>query len=508
MPDMVPVANTGIQPPSPLDAYSKLLGIQQARQNLQIGAATLQGTEAQASMQQRINRERQALSQVNWNQFQNEDGSFDEGAITKAATAVAPTTGPEFASNFLKMSEGSAETKAAWHSLDTQTRNSVRSIMGAWAADPNSGPAELAANLNEYRDSVPKDLQGRVDTLIDHSTRIFGLTKENGKKQDLSDDQILQAQKRIGLGLSRGGLGQSELSGPGGLGTPSTGMANVGGAILPTAQSRTTGAVAVQPGGIRTGLPPGIQILQDANGRQYRYNTQTGQIEGAVGAPASGATQGQGGFTQPVPNQPAIQQSIEDTRRADADYGVNRHVNDQILRLSRDTSTGPGTDIWHHALGAVAGPLGGNNVADYQTIGAYLDRQAALSAKQMGLPDTNAGLATAASLSGTTSYQPQALQTKVKLTDALVEGAHQYRQGLDKVVGTGPGQDLSRYNAYRAAWAQNFDPNVYRLENAVKRKDPEEIEQLRKELGPDGLRALGAKRRNLIQLSQGNIPGG
>jgi hypothetical protein len=50
---------------------------------------------------------------------------------------------------------------------------------------------------------------------------------------------------------------------------------------------------------------------------------------------------------------------------------------------------------------------GGNQIADYQKIGAYLDRQAAMSATQMGLPETNAGLQTAANLSGTTEYTPE-----------------------------------------------------------------------------------------------------
>jgi hypothetical protein len=159
-------------------------------------------------------------------------------------------------------------------------------------------------------------------------------------------------------------------------------------------------------------------------------------------------------------------------------------------------------------LGALGAPVGANNVSDYQTIDAYLNRQAAMSSKIMGLPETNAGLQTAAGAAGTTAYQPKALQTKVKLTDALVEGAHQYRQGLDRVVGTGPNQDLSNYQKYRAAWAQNFDPNVYRLENAVKRHDGEEVQALKQELGPDGLKALALKRRNLMSLSQGQIPGG
>jgi hypothetical protein len=144
-------------------------------------------------------------------------------------------------------------------------------------------------------------------------------------------------------------------------------------------------------------------------------------------------------------------------------------------------------------------------VADFQKIGAYLDRQSALAAQQMGLPDTNAGLATAANLTGTTEYAPGALQTKVKLTDALVEGAHQYRKGLDKVVGTGANQDLSKLQQYRAQWADNFDPNVFRVENALRRDDKKELSQIREEVGSRGMAELKSKSENLRKLEAGEL---
>jgi hypothetical protein len=62
----------------------------------------------------------------------------------------------------------------------------------------------------------------------------------------------------------------------------------------------------------------------------------------------------------------------------------------------------------------------------------------------------------------------------------MVEGAHQYRHGLDKVVGTGANQDLSKLQQFRAQWADNFDPNVFRAENALRREDKKELAQIRK----------------------------
>lgn len=263
---------------------------------------------------------------------------------------------------------------------------------------------------------------------------------------------------------------------------------------------------------VKMALSPGVGIVTDANGRQFRMDQQTGRLVpigaagGAGAAPSSSPTAPtQPKFTQPVPGQQDLQEHISQVRKADSDYGQNQHVNDEILRLSKNTSTGPGTDTWHRLIGKVTGIGGGNQIADYQKIGAYLDRQAAMSATQMGLPETNAGLQTAANLSGTTDYTPEALQTKVSLTSAMVEGAHQYRKGLDKIIGTGPNQDLTKLQEYRSQWADNFDPNVFRAENALRRKDKDELTEIKKEVGADGMRDLKRKSDNLRRLESGAL---
>jgi hypothetical protein len=262
-------------------------------------------------------------------------------------------------------------------------------------------------------------------------------------------------------------------------------------------------------------IGPGNEIVTDANGRQFIRNVQNNTVT-PVGAPGGGqrpraaapspaAAPDQPTFTQPVPQQKELEQHVIDVRKADSDYGQNQHVNDELIRLSKDTSTGPGTKAWHNTFGKVLGLGGGNQIADYQKIGAYLDRQAAMSATQMGLPETNAGLQTAANLSGTTEYTPEALQTKVNLTSAMVEGAHQYRHGLDKVVGTGANQDLSKLQQFRAQWADNFDPNVFRAENALRRDDKNELAEIREEVGTRGMAELKRKSENLRRLEAGEL---
>jgi hypothetical protein len=198
------------------------------------------------------------------------------------------------------------------------------------------------------------------------------------------------------------------------------------------------------------------------------------------------------------------------SRTNDRDYGTNVHISNVIRQLSKDTKTGPGTEMFHHMLAGSIKGLGQDAGADYQVIGSMLDRQAAMAQAAMGLPETNAGLQTSQSLSGSTQFAPEALQTKNNLTQALVEGAHQFRHGLDRVAGFEPITDKAaagKVRKFQAEWTDNFDPNAYRLWNAHQTNDADEIARLRKELSATEFKSLGQKMRNLKSLSEtGHLP--
>jgi hypothetical protein len=63
--------------------------------------------------------------------------------------------------------------------------------------------------------------------------------------------------------------------------------------------------------------------------------------------------------------------------------------------------------------------------------------------------------------------------------------------------------DYSKLPAFKAAWAKNFDVDVFRVENAIRDGDTSELAKIKKDLGADKLKKLAEKRRNLTALSQG-----
>jgi hypothetical protein len=492
MPNMTPVADQ-IRVPDPnqgVNTFASILGLQQQR-------ADVQSAQARASVDVRSARERQALAGVDWSGMFDENGEPDEDRITKTALGIAPTTGAEFAHHMLDMSRGAAETKKSFLSLNDEYQGRFRGIMGAYAADPQSSDTELGQQLDDWVDSLPRSQRKAAGTVIEHSLRVIGKTPP-------------EERKRVATSLSRAYLQPSELGGPSGLLTPDVALTQGPQGLQPVNVKPTVpGGIGPVGGPIAQGLAPTADVLTDANGRKFVFNQQTKQLEpvggttpAVAGAPKPAAAK----YVQPIAGQETAQAEVDAIRNADTQYGQNRFVNDSLMRLSKDIATGPGTKDVNYVKGVVSSLFGGNSVAPYQEIEAYLDRQSALLAQQMGVPNTNAGLATAAGAAGTTQYQPKALQAKVRLTDAMLEGAHQYRQGLDKVVGTGGDQDLRDYRKFQAAWAANFDPTAAMVMNAQRRGDKEELREVTANLSDEQRKVLAKKARNLAALSRGEFP--
>lgn len=222
----------------------------------------------------------------------------------------------------------------------------------------------------------------------------------------------------------------------------------------------------------------------------------------AAAPPSASVTQGTTQSPIALRQQQINLDALEHVREAGDQAPNNRNINQQLLQLSAATATGPATATLQKMRAVMGLPAGSR----YQEINAYLDRQAASQATAMGVPHTNAGLAASQTATGTTEYTPQALQEKVKYADALNSGTMAYREGLDKAIGTGGTQNLQNYQPFRSAWARNFDPDIYRAEDAQRRGDTAELNSIRARLGSRGMKILAQKSANLRALENGQIP--
>jgi hypothetical protein len=232
-------------------------------------------------------------------------------------------------------------------------------------------------------------------------------------------------------------------------------------------------------------LPPGtVAFNPQTNAPQY---VGAGGQGGPQAAPALGAPE------QIQENQ----REVQSIRSAGDQVPVQRNINQSILRLSRDTASGPGTPAWQRALSAISlGNFGDN----YQELGKYLEKNAIANMSAMGGTPSDARLQAAAAANGSTSFNPGALQEVTKFNDATTTAIEKYRQGVDRAVGLRNG-DVNALPEFKAAWTKNLDPNVFRVENAIRDGDTMELQRLKKELGSDGLKKLAEKRKALESLS-------
>lgn len=502
-----PIAQTVNPVGQGLTTLGDLMNIKRSQQALQIGQQQLQSQTAEAQQAQQKNQELQALAQFTKSAAQNPayhnpDGSLNVQKYQTDAMAAAPTYGQAYIGQMTANANAMVDNRKALLGLSNEQRKTIGSYFGAVAAKPNASKDDFAQAAEQAR-GVSDDpaYQKAVDRML--------MAMPDVRTMPTAQASAAIQQHARGISMETNAPDTSESG-------PTVQMVQGPEGLVPT-NINPQAPGGVQPVGPaqRQGVPPGANLVTDAYGKQFILDPRTNTVRpvgtgGGVGANTGAATPGgvapgatgKTAFQQPVASQPQVLQDVENARAIGDHAPAVRNVNDQLLQLSRQTATGPGTQTVQKLAAAVGLPSG----ARYQEINAYLDRQAALSARQMGVPNTNAGLAASQAATGTTEYTPHALQEKVKFADALNSGAMAYRQGLDQAVGTGATPDLSKYQSFRSAWTKNFDPDVYRAEDAQRRGDKAELNSIKQRLGPEGMKTLAQKSANLRMLENGQIP--
>lgn len=502
MPDMIPVA-TQIQPPDPskgLATLSSLIGIKQQQQDLQTGAYIQQKAQAGAIEAQQGAKEIQAGSKLLADPVGN--GLIDEeGNPTKNAysiiKSVMPTSGDDRYTSLLKAAQGHVEFRNSVQNLSQNEQGYISSRLAGIAADPNAHISDVVNGMND----LESQFKGTAEEASIH--RLVKVVKS--AIDDAGDKHGMDGVRQVVNGFSRGAIGNAGITGPGGVVTPSATTMQAPGGLQPIQSN------PMAPGGIRPigqPLPQGIapQIVTQPITGAPNVVGPSGQARPITPA---GSAQGPNPW-QPYAGQAGdvqqFQHEVQATRASGDAAPTARNINAQILRLADNAKTGPGTDIWQHAVGALAAPLGLSPTASYQELGKFLEKNAIQNMQSMGGPPSDARLSAASAANGSTSFSPEALKAVTKFNDATNTAVMQYRQGMDRAVGMGQNVDYTKLPAFKAAWAKNFDVDVFRVENAIRDGDKAELEKIRKELGPDRLKALAEKRKNLTVLSEGQIP--
>ncbi len=153
MPDMTPVGNTVVPPPSGLGLLSQIYAAKQARQNLQTGAIQQQTASAESQQAQRRNAELQALSKftqgaISDPSYQLPDGSANVQKYQQGAMAVAPTYGQAY------IGQASSNFKEA-----VETRRTIQGL----AQDQNTDLGNMLTGLSTNKNATRTDLMNAIE---------------------------------------------------------------------------------------------------------------------------------------------------------------------------------------------------------------------------------------------------------------------------------------------------------------------------------------------------------
>jgi hypothetical protein len=474
---MAELVGLNTQVPDILPKLSQLLQIQQQQTHL-------------ASEQQSL-RQRQNLAKYDWNRHIGEDGTIDLNTLTDPALMEA--AGDQYQdvlSRAIQAKQLQLDSKRTLTALRGEQRQAFAEMMGALrsdrdvAEDTEKGRQKVNEAMIQYGEMYGEDvlpvLSAYAAPLQKAPKGRLGDALRAIQLQAHSASQQLDAQ-------------QPQYAGTGGELTQINPNAAAGAPSIPMT------------------LAPGASILTDQKGAQFVYDPQRNTVTpvgtGRGRAPAPNAPPGQPTFTQPsyvgqdrdIESQ---QQEVQTIRAAAQEAPLNRNIYTHVLKLLEDgTRTGPLVSYLQNTK--LGGQVFGDN---FQELGKYLEKNALANMAAMGGPPSDARLSAAAAANGSTEFNPAALKAVTEFNFATNTALEQYRQGIDKAIGT-RNPDYSRLPEFKAAWAANFDVDVFRLENAIATGNTKAKEEILDELTPAQAAALMQKRKNLRSLANtGSLP--
>lgn len=515
MPDFGQPATPNYTAPDGLATLGNLMSLKQKQQGLVGQQSSNKILASEAVNAEQSAKETQAgaslMSDPVGNGLTDDEGKPTKNAYTIIKQAM-PMTGDKHYTDLLTAATGNVEYKNSWLKLRSDVRSDVSSRLAGAAADPNTGLPELQDTI----DNLKKDYAGtpasdQVNTIADVSKQAID---KAGQKHGIA------GAKQVIMGFSRGGLGNTGITGSGGVAAPSNVTVDSGAQLQPSVQAPALAGGGVTAAGppINKTIPPGY--MMGPNGAIIKAGP------GGLSEPPVTGTQGPGASAppnklQPIPrpgiNAPAAdQQKYKDiTGSATKEIGlvsdaandpqngtqVTRYRNKQILDLADKAPTGPGKEIWNH----VASQFPGASGDAYQTIGHYLAQNTSAIAAKMGVPNTNMGAETAAAAGGHVAQNPGAIKEITKVNDAINTAFDAYNKGIAKATGNGANTD--KFPAFKQAFGQNFDINVFRYDDALRRKDKGEVDKIASALGAEGMKDLAQKRKVLHTLANtGDLP--
>lgn len=381
------------------------------------------------------------------------DGSFDIKKITQILPAIAPITGPEYATKIVGMVKNHIEASKSLNDLSQQERGIIGSVYAAHAAAGTQDPNMVIASLNNLRTENP-NLDKLVGLKIDALKQILGGPEFNKKlyqarNETLTPTQVIdQFAPKAGTS-SIGGQTVGTVTQPSVLGEqPRVSTTPLGGGQQPS----------MQPTG---GMAPKTRVMPDLikEDPEFNYVGPTNPLN-LNDLQKESYTKGKAMLRE----APLLATAAEEGKQ------YVRKVEEVASKASGSGAYKTAQD-WAKVL--VAQP-------DLDTLRKNIAGVMVQNANTMGLNKTDSSRGDAATISGSDAISPEALRDIMQRADAQFTATTKFADGLRKYREK-RGEVNSAINAdrFQSAWASNYDSRIFQLQNIRDSNYPEAVKKQR-----------------------------
>lgn len=488
--DSIPAVGAMVQPAAPVNAIATLqgmLGVRQQQQGLQLQQEEIgvMGAEQQQAQQknQELQKAQSVLMSVNNGAYRKPDGSLDRQSLANDLTAIGPYATSQ-GTELLSQANEMVQNKQAYQNLSEAQQKQLSRATQTLAQKPNLSNSDVIDTFTELSEQNPQ------------STRML-MSMLTHLPNKATPQQLKQLMAQWSAAAGGQPLAQAR-------------TVDVGGAVQPGTSSPYFGGFQPVGAPLQKTLPP--QVVPSpvsggpaAVGGAYGTGaTPLGTSGGSAGQSNASPNYPRGSSMQPYPGEQKdiqrYQEEVQQVRDQAQQAPLAHNINQEILRLSQNANTGPGSETWQHAIGALGAPFGLSPTANYQEVAKFLEKNALSNMQAMGGPPSDARLQAAAAANGGPSFSPKALRYVTQFNDATTTALEAYRQGLDKAVGT-IGPNYLANPEYKKQWAQNFDVRIFEYENARQSGDRELANRVLSEIPANERSQLKTKWQNLQTLS-------
>lgn len=379
------------------------------------------------------------------------DGSYDTKKLTQILPAIAPLTGPDYATKIVNMTKNHIETSKALNEASQQERGIIGSVYAAHAAAGTQDPNAVIASLNNLRVENP-NLDRLVGLKIDALKQVPGGPEFNKKlyqarNETLTPTQVIDQFAPKATTGTVGGQTVGVVTTPSLLGeTPTVSTSPLGGG-QPMAQP--DGSMA--PKTTKT-MPKLVQedTTMNYSGPANPLNLNKFQEEAYAK-----------GKTNVVESNMAVK-SVKDLQMA-------------VDKVEQYMGSASGAKAYQMIQS------GGKYVFGNSDLDALVKNIAQVQARNaavMGLDKTDSSRELNAKLSGSEKIDEKALAGVMQQVKAEAKAAELYTQGINKFVEKrGDVNGYIQQQKFQNKWAEHYDPRIFQIDGIAESKLPEAEKQ-------------------------------